>query len=133
MRMSLALLAVVVCTGLVTDAASAATYSAGYCRSRFQSSVGGCYKWFHGDTAVGCATAAYDRFATCMSAGTGTKGTKVQRLQQGNSKPAGANASGIKNVQAVPLTQTNPQYVRPGPNGNPCTVHCGSLGGRRGR
>jgi hypothetical protein len=130
MRKSFAFLAVVVFAGLATDAASAATYSAGYCRGKLESNIRGCYKTFHGDTASGCATAAYNRFAGCMSAGTGTK---AQRLQRSNLKPAQASGSGITNVQTVPLNQTGPQYVRPGPNGNPCTVHCGPQGGRKGK
>jgi hypothetical protein len=142
MRKSFAFLAVIVFAGLVTDAALAAT-----CKSERSTCLQGAFCL--SDNRVyqtACRNRCAIEYSTCVKyVQWGMRPAKLVTTppKSGastiNNPPAvplrrsKSGASGITNVQAVPLNQTNQQYVRPGPNGNPCTVHCGSLGGRKGR
>ena len=152
MRKALVFWAMLVSAGLAAEAASAATYSTAYCRSRLERNVRGCHRVFdyNASLANSCSTDAVDRYATCMAAGTkgGTKlvttppkysggginnpqavslsrPSRVQRGPNLVTKPTKFSGSGINNPQAVPLTPT--KYVRPVAGGNPCTVHCGPV------
>jgi hypothetical protein len=141
MRKLLVFLAGLMSAGHAADVASAATVT--QCQSRLSTCINICFSRYGKIASESCRDRCYGTFTNCMNAP--QRGVKFQTTppKSGAStinnplavplSRSKSRASGITNVQAIPLNQTGSQYVRPGPNGNPCTVHCGSLGGRKSK
>jgi hypothetical protein len=136
MRKSLVLLAILAPAVLAADVASAAN-SLSQCGTEFANCQIRCsgQKVFQD----ACFNRCESNRKTCVKNATGGKPGKGKLEVGGNVVVTPTGTGGVRNLPLnqvkVPINATpvplNVTPVRPGPGGNPCTVHCGPLGGRK--
>jgi hypothetical protein len=130
MQKSLAFVAVLLSAGSIANAASAATVK--QCQSRLQTCIKICLDKGVKQTADGspCTNRCYNVFTGCMQP---VKAGKFQ-VQRGPNAVITTPKStrGSTPIQTGPNAVVTTSPVRPTmPGGNPCTVHCGPLGGKK--
>jgi hypothetical protein len=93
----------------------------------------GCWTDKVGDLIYGCSpNACFEcQHGSCRrTAITATGGSKIQRGPNAVVMPP-KSSRGSTSVQTGPTAVITTTPVRPGAGGNPCTVHCGPLGGKK--